>query len=240
MLQNAPAPADTRFNSWAAFLLGLPSQAGKVDQLLNPNSIYMTTWAAYAQDTWQATPDLTLAYGLRWEHQLWPRRPDGLGVNRFDPADGYVYIGGEGDTPQDTGASTEGMFLPRLGATYRLNDKTVLRAGYALGADNTSFVNFRNSYPSVFAWAMPTGRFGGADNPFVPVTTLPAGPHRAGRRSRYLLGPHPAASERRHHDLCGGRRARQGPFVQRHGAARVHAVAHGPGRRTSARARMDR
>ena len=175
MLQNAPAPADTRFNSWAAFLLGLPSQAGKVDQLLNPNSIYMTTWAAYVQDTWQATPDLTLAYGLRWEHQLWPRRPDGLGVNRFDPSDGFVYIGGEGDTPQDTGGSTEGMFLPRLGATYRLNDKTVLRAGYALGADNTSFVNFRNSYPSVFAWAMPTGRFGGADNPFVPVTTFRQG-----------------------------------------------------------------
>ncbi len=175
MLQNAPAPADTRFNSWAAFLLGQPSQAGKVDQLLNPNSIYMATWAAYAQDTWQPTPDLTLSYGLRWEHQLWPRRPDGLGVNRFDPADGYVYVGGEGDTPQDTGGSTEGMFLPRLGATYRLNEKTVFRAGYALGADNTSFVNFRNSYPSVFAWAMPTGRFGGADNAFVPATTFRQG-----------------------------------------------------------------
>ena len=175
MLQNAPAPADTRFNSWAAFLLGLPSQAGKVDQLLNPNSIFMTTWAAYAQDTWQATPDLTLAYGLRWEHQLWPRRPDGLGVNRFDPSDGYVYVGGKGSTPQDTGASTEGMFLPRVGATYRLSDKMVLRAGYAMGADNTSFINFRNSYPSVFAWAMPNGQFGGADNPFVPSTSLRQG-----------------------------------------------------------------
>ena len=51
MLPNAPTPADARFNSWAAFLLGLPFQAGKVDQLLNPNSIYMKTWAAYVQDT---------------------------------------------------------------------------------------------------------------------------------------------------------------------------------------------
>jgi hypothetical protein len=175
MLQNAPAPADTRFNSWAAFLLGLPSQAGKVDQLLNPNSLYMTTWAAYAQDTWQVGDKLTVAYGLRWEHQLWPRRPDGLGVNRFDPADGFVYIGGAGNTPQDTGASTEGMFLPRLGATYRIDDKTVLRGGYALGADNTSFVNFRNAYPAVFAWQMPVVQIGGVDNPYLPVTTLRQG-----------------------------------------------------------------
>ncbi len=53
MLQNAPAPADARFNSWAAFLLGLPSAAGKVDQLRNPNSFRMLSHAAYAQDSWQ-------------------------------------------------------------------------------------------------------------------------------------------------------------------------------------------
>ena len=93
-----------------------------------------------------------------------------------------------------------------------------------------SFINFRNSYPSVFTWAMPAGRFGGVDNPFIPVTTLPAGPRRAGRRARHSLGPHPAAPERRHEHLCEGRRARQGPLVQRHRAARVHAVAHRPGR----------
>ena len=51
-LQNAPAPADTRFNRWADFLLGpAESRAGKVDQLLNPNSIYMKTYAAYVQDS---------------------------------------------------------------------------------------------------------------------------------------------------------------------------------------------
>ncbi len=29
-------------------------------------------------------------------------RPDGKGVSRFDPSDGYVYVGGYGDVPQDT------------------------------------------------------------------------------------------------------------------------------------------
>jgi hypothetical protein len=176
MLQDAPAPADARFNSWAAFLLGLPSGAGKVDQLVNPNSIYMKTYSAYMQDTWQVNRDFTLALGLRWELQAWPTRPDGKGVNRFDPADGFVYIGGVGDTPQDTGASAgSGKLLPRLGATYRLGNKTVFRAGYAMSVDPSTFVNFRDSYPTVFIWAMPAVRLNGVENPFIPVTTLRQG-----------------------------------------------------------------
>jgi hypothetical protein len=171
MLQNAPTPADTRFNSWASFLLGLPSQAGKVDQLVNPNSINMKTYAGFAQDTWQASRNLTVTGGLRWELQAFPTRPDGKGINRFDPTDGFVYIGGYGSTPQDTNATTHGLWLPRVGATYRLGDKTVLRSGYSRSGDPTSFINFRNSYPSVFAWAMP--QING--NTYIPVTTLRQG-----------------------------------------------------------------
>ena len=175
MLQNAPTPSDTRFNSWAAFLLGMPSGAGKVEQLANPNSIYMKTYSAYVQDTWRVSSNLTLAFGLRWEHQPWPTRPDGKGINRFDPTDGFVYVGGYGGTPQDTGATTHGLLLPRAGATYRLGDKTVLRGGYSRSADPTSFIQFRNAYPTVFVWAMLPGRFNGAENTFLPVTTLRQG-----------------------------------------------------------------
>ena len=175
MLQNAPTPADTRFNTWAAFLLGLPSEAGKVEQLVNPNSIYQTTYSAYVQDTWQVAPSLTVSLGLRWELQPFPIRPDGKGVNRFDPSDGFVYIGGYGSTPQDTSASASGLFLPRAGVTYRLGDKTVLRSGYSRAGDPTSYINFRNSYPSVFAWALLPGTFNGVQNPYVPVTTLRKG-----------------------------------------------------------------
>lgn len=171
MLQGGATPADTRFNSWAAFLLGLPSGAGKVEQLVNPNSIYAQTYSAYAQDTWQAGQNLTVSLGLRWEQQFFPTRPDGKGINRFDPADGFVYVGGYGATPQDTGATTHGLFLPRAGVTYRLGDKTVLRSGYSRSADPTGFLNFRNAYPSVFAWAMPEIN----GNPYIPVTTLRQG-----------------------------------------------------------------
>jgi hypothetical protein len=45
-------------------LLGLPSGAGKVEQLRNPNSLHMRVYAAYVQDQWRATDDLTLTFGL--------------------------------------------------------------------------------------------------------------------------------------------------------------------------------
>jgi outer membrane receptor protein involved in Fe transport len=176
-LQNGPTPADLRFNSWADFLLGVPTQgAGKVDQLRNPNSLRMLTHAAYAHDTWQVTPDLTVNLGLRWELYPFPTRGGGLGVSRFDPDDGNVYNGGVGDVPVDTGAKSGwGQLLPRVGVAYRLNEKTVLRAGYGHSSDIRPFIDFRNAYPINNAWAHPAGTFNGATNAFVPLTTLRQG-----------------------------------------------------------------
>jgi hypothetical protein len=173
-LQNGAAPADTRFNSWADFLLGLPSQAGKVEQLRNPNSVYMKAHSIYAQDQWQATRKLTVNYGLRFEYYPWPTRDIG-GVSRFDPADGNVYIGGNEDVPLDTGAETKPQFLPRLGLAYRLDDRTVVRAGYGHSADPKPYIDFRNSFPINFAWSHPAIVFNGATNAFIPVTTLRQG-----------------------------------------------------------------
>jgi outer membrane receptor protein involved in Fe transport len=174
-LQNGPVPADLRYNSFADFLLGLPSGAGKVEQLRIPNAIRMKAHAVYAQDTWQATRDLTVNYGVRWEFYPWPTRDVG-GVSRFDPADGNVYTGGVGDVPIDTGASAgSGQFLPRLGLAYRLGDKTVVRAGYGHSADPKPYIDFRNAFPINFAWSHPQVQFNGVTNAFLPVTTLRAG-----------------------------------------------------------------
>jgi hypothetical protein len=171
-LQNGPAPTDTRFNSWADFLLGLPSGAGKVDQLRNPNALRMKSYALYARDHWQIAQKLTLTYGLRWERYPFPNK-DNTGINRFDPATGNVYTGGLDGVPRNTDAkSGNGHFLPRLGFAYRFNDKTVLRAGYGQSTDPRPFIDFRNAYPIVNAWAMPAVTFNGATNAFIPVTTL--------------------------------------------------------------------
>jgi Carboxypeptidase regulatory-like domain/TonB dependent receptor len=170
-LQNGPTPGDTRFNSWADFLLGLPSGAGKVDQLRNPNSIYMQSYALYARDHWQATRNLTLNYGLRWERYPFPDK-DNTGINRFDPISGNVLTGGLSGVPRDTGASSgPGQFLPRFGIAYRFKEKTVIRAGYGQSADPRPFIDFRNAFPIVNAFAMPQIN----NNPFIPVTTFRQG-----------------------------------------------------------------
>src|SRR5262249_10850252 len=143
-LQNGPAPADIRFNAWADFLLGLPSQAGTGDQLRNPNALRMQSYALYARDHWQIKPNLSLTYRFRWEPYPFPDK-DITGISRFDPADGNVYTGGLGVIPRDTFATSgPGQLLPRIGFAYRIGEKTVLRGGYGQSADPRPFIDFRN------------------------------------------------------------------------------------------------
>ena len=175
-LQNGPTPSDVRFNSWADFLLGLPTTAGKVDQLRDPNSFVMLSHAAYAQDAWQVSSRLTVNLGLRWEIYPFPTRGGGLGVSRFDPADGNVYNGGVGGVPVNTGASSgSGQLLPRAGIAFRINDKSVVRGGYGQTSDVRPFIDFRNAYPIVNVWSHPAATLNGVTNAFIPVTTLRQG-----------------------------------------------------------------
>jgi hypothetical protein len=150
----------------------MPRTAGKVDQLRNPNSIYMQSYALYVRDHWQVSRSVTLTYGLRWERYPFPTK-DNSGINRFNPADGNIYTGGLSGVPHNTGAASGvGNFLPRVGVSWRYNDKTVVRGGYGQSLDPRPFIDFRNAYPVVNAWAMPAISFNGVTNGFIPVTTL--------------------------------------------------------------------
>ncbi len=77
---------------------------------------HITDLAFYAQDTWKATKNLTLNYGVRYERALLPQ-PTTVNPN-------YPQTGKIPETTKD--------FAPRLGLAYSLNDKTVLRGGYGL------------------------------------------------------------------------------------------------------------
>src|SRR5262245_61011139 len=173
---NAASVAESQqFHSWADFLLGRPTTAGKVDQLRNPNSVWWKQYALYARDHWQIGRRVTLTYGLRWERFPVPRK-DTTGINRFDPDTGQVFTGGLSGVPFDSGAdSGAGLFLPRVGIAFRWNDKTVLRGGYGQSADPRPFQDVRNAYPIANIWSMPAITFNGATNAFIPVTTLRQG-----------------------------------------------------------------
>ena len=173
---NAASIAESQlFHSWADFLLGLPAQAGKVDQLRNPNSVWWKQYALYARDHWQIGRRTTLTYGLRWELFGVPRK-DHTGINLFDPDTGKVFTGGLSGVPFDSGAdSGTGQFLPRVGIAFRWNDKTVLRGGYGQSADPRPFQDVRNAFPIANIWSMPAINFNGTNNAFIPVTTLRQG-----------------------------------------------------------------
>lgn len=173
---NAASVAESQLlHSWADFLLGAPAQAGKVDQLRNPNSVWWKQYALYARDHWQIGKRLTLTYGLRWELFGTPRK-DHTGINLFDPDTGKIFTGGLTGVPFDSGArSGSGQFLPRVGLAFRWNDKTVLRGGYGQSSDPRPFQDVRNAFPIANIWSMPAIRFNGVDNSFIPVTTLRQG-----------------------------------------------------------------
>ena len=141
--------AGTPSNSWAQFLLGYPSEVGKVTQYTNPIALRFSNWALYARDQWQVSPKLTVDYGLRWEY--YPiYSHDHFGAVRFDPSTFNILIGGYGGTPWNTGAdASKKNFGPRLGIAYRLNDKTVIRSGYGISVDPDNMRNQRNQYPAI-------------------------------------------------------------------------------------------
>jgi len=99
----------------------------------------------YAQDTWQATSKLTVTAGIRWEIPgVWKERYNrvaSFNPHELNPALNGITVNGQpvfgavdfANTPQmpQKGMMREHfrLFAPRLGLAYRLDDKTVIRAG---------------------------------------------------------------------------------------------------------------
>jgi outer membrane receptor protein involved in Fe transport len=138
------------FNSWADFLLGLPSATGKAVLLFNPVALRWSQWAWYARDQWQVLPKLTVTLGVRWEYYPFGYSDHDTGLRWFNPATGNVMLGGNGGVPRNDGIDVgSGQFLPRVGLAYRLHESTVIRAGYGMSADPNNWRYFRNAYPSV-------------------------------------------------------------------------------------------
>ena len=138
------------FNSWADFMLGLPSGTGKARALFNPTALRWSQWAWYVQDHWQITPRLTATLGIRWEYYPFGYSDNGKGLRYLDLSTGNVLIGGYGNVPVNDGIDVGfGQFLPRLGVAYRIRPSTVILAGYGVSADPYSWHVLRNAYPAV-------------------------------------------------------------------------------------------
>jgi hypothetical protein len=124
--------ADTG-NSVAGFLLGAVNSASRGIYTLSDGE-RQPYHAFYASDDWKITPRLTMNYGLRWEiiPPFFERtgRLSYIDVNAPNPDAGGIHGALVfGKQPNSTYWRELG---PRLGFAYQLNNKTVVRAGYAM------------------------------------------------------------------------------------------------------------
>ena len=147
-LGNDKATPISQYNAYAQFLLGLSDNTQKGEQyILMTGREWQFGW--FAQDRWQLSQKLTVSLGLRYELYPLMTRCCGKGIERYDPTTNNVYLGGRGDVPLDAGISvSHKLFAPRVGLAYRLDDKTVVRAGYGLNYDPIPFSRpLRGFYP---------------------------------------------------------------------------------------------
>ncbi len=162
-------PAPNQFNAYADFLLGLNTSTDKSEQyILSTGREWQFGW--YARDRWQVSRKLTIDLGLRYEFYPLMTRA-GYGIERYNPFNNTVYLGGRGNTPENAGITvSHKLFAPRIGLAYRLNEKTVIRTGYGINYDPIPFSRpLRGWYPLVIDAAFT------APNGFSPAGTIEKG-----------------------------------------------------------------
>jgi hypothetical protein len=174
-------PSDARAtaglaNSFAAFLLDASSSVRRDIKVIDRPGTKHWAVFAFVHDKWQATPKLTLDLGLRWEYYTpLVGIEDQGGLSNYDPSNNTVRIAGYGDVPQNIGVeSTWTNFAPRLGASYRFDEKTVLRAGFGTTIvpfpDNRYAYNFPVKQTEVFTAPNSFAPAGRMANGFGPPT----------------------------------------------------------------------
>src|SRR5262249_40569376 len=130
----------------ASLLLGLPFGAPNAGSIgYEPAlALQMRYGAVYAQDDWRVNERLTVNLGLRWgtdrplterfDRTAWfdfnavlPLAGPGLG-----PLRGGLRFAGRAGAPRTARDPDNNDFAPRDGLAYKLSDKILLRAGFAI------------------------------------------------------------------------------------------------------------
>lgn len=176
------AGSTTVANNFAAFLIDAPTSVGR-DVSLVSGSWRETEAFFFGQDTWHATNKLTIDAGLRWELYL-PATASRPGrYSNYDPSQNLLVIAGIDGNPDNLGRETYyKYFAPRLGAAYRVTEKTVIRAGFGMSYEPFTNNQYAFNFPvrqnqgtsQTNSFALPTfsnGLLAIFPNGFPPPTT---------------------------------------------------------------------
>lgn len=125
--QNGTLPGTYAFSSFTKFALGIfdsfAQSAG------NPNFSFAVPYIGfYVHDTFQATPRLTLDFGIREDFQVYPQPAE----NPAFPLTGQF-------------PNQYQRLAPRLGFAWQPLAKTVVRGGFGTFYENFNGLNYRNS-----------------------------------------------------------------------------------------------
>jgi len=168
LMTGAPGYTQLQWNRFADFLLGLPNFYSK-DVQTEAQTGREWQSAVYVRERWNASRKLTLSGGLRAEFYPLMHRAD-RGLERLDYSTYTVLIGGKGNVPEDVGIHMKTAYLaPRVGASYRLSENSVFRAGYGRTINPLPWSRpMRGSFPQDI-------NFNATSDQYSAVTTLTDG-----------------------------------------------------------------
>jgi len=144
-------PADTpsttsAANAFASFLLDWPNTVQRDLKVFDQPGTKHTGIAAFIQDKWQIRPNITADLGLRWEYYTPLTGIAGKGaLANYDPSTHTIQVAGYGAFDEALNVKSNFThFAPRTGITWRVDDKSVMRAGY--GASTIPFPDNRYAF----------------------------------------------------------------------------------------------
>lgn len=148
----------------ASFLVGAAAQFQRFDVFINDQYSYQKRFALYAQDSWRATPKLTVNYGVRWD-MIFPETVNGLGHGGFASLEaGGIRVAGANGIGTNGGQRMDFTnFAGRLGIAYQVLPNTVIRAGIGQTYDTVGY--FGTLFGSVLSHNLPVQ--GNEDTTFI-------------------------------------------------------------------------
>jgi hypothetical protein len=139
-------------------------------------SALVETLSIFAQDTWSVSHRLTFTYGLRWEITPPPaiREPAAAAASGAAAAAPGALPFPVAPLDQALWQTRYRQIAPRIGAAYRLGDRSVLRAGWGIFYD----VGFSNALDPINAfpfnrWQFSTGGSASQIGPAYGLRTAP-------------------------------------------------------------------